>query len=246
MIVKNDVFYQRVYDVLVNLGGAPEGMRDTFLYAHCNEVHPTKEWRFQGYFGFGGKYRSETNTVDCYREDETEKRLELIKQINEALENLTKPLPILYIDMDGVVADFDSEIKKVHPFIFEHPDGDYRGRVIDEIVEADTHLFFRLEPMPGAIDAVEQLKKHYEIYFLSTPMWNVPHSFTDKRLWLEKTFGEFAKKRLILTHRKDLNMGAYLVDDRLKNGAENFSGTHIHFGTEKFPNWQSVLDHLIK
>jgi 5'(3')-deoxyribonucleotidase len=228
----------------VNLGGAPEGMRDTFLYAHCHEV-PTREWRFQGSLGFGGKYRSETNRVDCYREDETSKRLELIEQMNEALKKEEK-LPTLYIDMDGVVADFDHEIKKVHPNVFELEDGDERSRIIDEVVEADVRLFLRLQPMPGALDAIEQLKDHYEIYFLSTPMWNIPESLMDKRLWLEKTFGDFAKKRLILTHRKDLNIGEYLIDDRLKNGAEKFCGTHIHFGTPKFPNWQSVLDLLIK
>jgi 5'-nucleotidase len=247
MFVKNNTFYQQVYDILVYLGGAPEGMRDTFIYAHCHDKYPTKEWRFQGKLGFGGKYRSETNKVDCYSEDETTKRIELIKQMNETLTNLTipQPLPILYVDMDGVVADFDHEIKKVHPNVFELEDGDERSRIIDETVEADVRLFLRLKPIDGALEAIEKLKGHYNIYFLSTPMWNVPESLTDKRLWLENTFGDFAKKRLILTHRKDLNIGAYLIDDRLKNGAENFTGMHIHFGTEKFPNWESVLNFLI-
>ena len=39
-------------------------------------------------------------------------------------------------------------------------------------------------------------------------------------------------------------MGDYLIDDRLRNGAEKFNGEHIHFGTEKFPDWNSVLKYL--
>lgn len=40
-------------------------------------------------------------------------------------------------------------------------------------------------------------------------------------------------------------MGDFLVDDRLKNGASEFKGEHIHFGTEKYPNWEIIYDYLI-
>jgi hypothetical protein len=78
-----------VYDILVNPGGASEHMREAFVDAH---IHEDKffgdccdEWRFQGYLGFGGKYRSKTNKVDCYSEDENPKRIELVKEINKKL-----------------------------------------------------------------------------------------------------------------------------------------------------------------
>lgn len=103
---------------------------------------------------------------------------------------------ILMIDLDGVCADFDTEIRKIHPTIFEHEDEEYRGKIIDEIVEADVHLFERLLPIDGAIEAVTRLSNDFDIYFLSTPMWNVPESFMDKRLWVEKYFGEIAKKKI--------------------------------------------------
>lgn len=73
-------------------------------------------------------------------------------------------------------------------------------------------------------------------------MWLVPESFTGKRLWVEEHFGELATKRLILTHRKDLAIGDYLIDDRKANGAGEFTGVHIHFGTEHFPNWRKVRE----
>ena len=51
--------------------------------------------------------------------------------------------------------------------------------------------------------------------------------------------------QLILSHNKNLNIGDYLIDDRTANGAAQFMGEHIHFGSEKFPNWNSVLDYLM-
>jgi 5'-nucleotidase len=151
--------------------------------------------------------------------------------------------PLLYVDMDGVIADFDAVISKYNPAV-DTSRGEFRDAV-DEICEANTRIFLEIEPIPGGIEAVNILKDHYDIYFLSTPMWNVPDSFGDKRIWLEKHFGSFAHKRLILTHRKDLNLGKYLIDDRKTNGSEAFTGEHIHFGTDQFPTWDSVLKYLL-
>lgn len=244
IFIKNKVFYDKVYDILVETGKALPRERHDFINAFMDEKYPTSEWRFGGLLGSGGKYRS-YNKVTCYGEEETPERLKLIEEINEKLLALAnKSRAIIYIDMDGVVADFDTEIKKVHPTIFEHEDGDYRGQVIDGICEADVNIFSRLQPLTGAIESVTTLQKHAEVYFLSTPMWGVPQSFTDKRLWIEQHFGDSAKKRLILTHRKDLNMGDYLIDDRLKNGAAEFKGKHIHFGSKDFPDWKSVIKYF--
>ena len=71
-------------------------------------------------------------------------------------------------------------------------------------------------------------------------------SLSQSKEWIEKYFGDKLKKRLILTHRKDLLMGDYLIDDRTKNGADNFEGEHIHFGTEKFLRWDDVTSYLIE
>ena len=53
-----------------------------------------------------------------------------------------------------------------------------------------------------------------------------------------------AYKRLILSHHKELNHGDYLIDDRLKNGADKFQGELIHFGSDKFPDWDAVVVYL--
>ncbi|MDR1007886.1 MAG: hypothetical protein LBL65_04890 [Campylobacteraceae bacterium] len=43
-----------------------------------------------------------------------------------------------------------------------------------------------------------------------------------------------------MTHRKDLNIGDYLIDDRTRNGASDFRDESILFGSDKFSGWQIV------
>jgi 5'-nucleotidase len=49
---------------------------------------------------------------------------------------------------------------------------------------------------------------------------------------------------VIFSHNKHLNQGDYLIDDRKANGAGDFKGMHIHFGTDEFPDWAAVLKYL--
>lgn len=78
----------KIYDLLVNIGGALESERDDFIFEHVGSEYGCQEWRFSGKLGFGGKYRSERNEVDCYREDETPKRLKIIEELNNELSKL--------------------------------------------------------------------------------------------------------------------------------------------------------------
>lgn len=155
---------------------------------------------------------------------------------------------ILYIDMDGVIADFDKAMNRIAPNLplGDGPDYDVRSKMVDEIVTPLDQFFQELEPIEGAIEAVELLKDKYDVYFLSTPMSAVPHSYMGKRVWIKEHFGEWANKKLILTHRKDLCIGHILIDDRTRNGAAEFRGKLMQFGEGKaYPNWKSVLKELI-
>ena len=142
---------------------------------------------------------------------------------------------IVYIDMDGVLVDSQTAIGKLNSkTIFE-----YDGR-IDEV----PGIFSLMEPMKGAIKAFELISKHFDTYVLSTAPWNNPSSWSDKLLWVQKYLGDFAHKRLILTHHKNLNIGDYLIDDRRKRGADKFQGELILFGSDEFPDWDAVLEYL--
>mgnify|MGYP000727928084 FL=1 len=55
---------------------------------------------------------------------------------------------------------------------------------------------------------------------------------------------KLVRKRLILSHHKHLLIGDYLIDDRRFNGASEFKGEWLHFGSENFRNWNAVLNYL--
>ena len=147
-------------------------------------------------------------------------------------------LKILYIDMDNVMVDFESGLNKIFNVRPEFRKI-YEGRY-DEIPS----LFSLMDPMPGALDAYHILNEHYDTYLLSTAPWENPSAWSDKLHWV-KEYVPAAYKRLILSHHKNLNSGDYLIDDRTKNGVEFFQGEHIHFGTERFPDWEAVLEYII-
>ena len=100
--------------------------------------------------------------------------------------------------------------------------------------------------MKGAVDAFKRFdnSEKYDCYILSTAPWENPSAWMHKRMWVDQYLGMGAYKRLILSHNKHLCMGDYLIDDRTKNGAGEFSGELIQFGTNKFPDWNTVLKYL--
>ena len=117
---------------------------------------------------------------------------------------------------------------------------EYEGR-IDEV----PGLFALMDPMPGAIEAVQLLSKHFDVYILSTSPWNNPTAASDKIEWVKKHMNGVFHKRVIITHHKELLQGDYLIDDRGKNGTSEFKGEWLQFGQEQFPDWDAVLKHLL-
>ena len=137
--------------------------------------------------------------------------------------------------MDNVLVDFQSGLDQVS----EETKAAYAGR-LDEI----PGLFAKMKPMPGAIEAVHELQKHYDLFILSTAPWKNPSAWSDKVEWVTKYLDDVFHKRMVITHRKDLCQGDYLIDDRGKNGTSDFSGKWIQFGSKEFPDWDSVLKYL--
>lgn len=144
---------------------------------------------------------------------------------------------ILYVDMDNVLVDFESGIARLDEATREQ----YKDN-LDEV----PGIFSLMSPLEGAIDAFNLLSGYYDTFILSTAPWNNPSAWTDKCVWVRKYLGENGYKRLIISHRKDLNRGDYLVDDRKKNGAGEFRGELILFGAEPFRDWQTVQEYLME
>ena len=146
-------------------------------------------------------------------------------------------MKVLYVDMDNVLVNFQSGIDT----LTEDMRIKYKGRY-DEIPE----IFSKMKPKIGAIEAICALKEKYDVYILSTAPWNNSSAWSDKLNWVKQYLGEMCYKRLILTHHKKLNRGDYLIDDRENNGAGQFEGELILFGSDKFPDWNKVQDYLLQ
>ena len=154
---------------------------------------------------------------------------------------------IVYVDMDGVLVNLASEIDRQ----FLNAELPAHLREEPDLIEG---LFENPEPITGAVNAVHLLNNSgiYELFIATTAPWNNPGSLVHKRLWIEKHFGNLFYKKMFITHRKDLLIGDYLIDDRMANGAAQFRGQLLHFGVDyvtgkpnTFPNWESVIEKLL-
>lgn len=142
----------------------------------------------------------------------------------------------LFFDMDNVLVDFKSGID----LLDESVKKDFEGH-LDDV----PGIFGLMKPVEGAIEAVHKLNEVYDVYILSTAPWGNPSAWSDKVKWVTKYLDDIFHKRMIITHRKDLVEGDYLIDDRGKNGTSEFKGEWIQYGSEKFPDWNAVLKYLI-
>ena len=148
---------------------------------------------------------------------------------------------IVYVDMDGVLVDLVGCVYSTYAHALGSDDFNI-GAIVDEHVDC----FYHAEPIEGAIDAFKDLANdpRFDVYILSTAPWENIQAWTAKRVWVEKHIGKEANRRLILTHNKNLLQGDYLIDDRPNNGAAEFKGELIKFGTEEFNTWNKITTHL--
>ena len=136
----------------------------------------------------------------------------------------------IFIDMDGVIANFAKAAEE----------GGWKHR-------PDKHVNYgELEVMPGAAEALRKLNQDFDIFIASTPPWDRPDMWGAKREWIAKHF-PYLKRKLILTHRKDLLIGDILIDDSRWRGQPDFKGAWLWFGTnQRCLDWPSTLELIYK
>ena len=130
--------------------------------------------------------------------------------------------------MDGVISNFDKAAKE----------GGWTHR-------PDLKVNFRnLDLVPGAHDALIKLNQDFDIFIATTPPWSRPEVWGEKREWIGEHF-PWLKRKMILTHRKDLLIGDILIDDSRWRGQPDFKGTWLWFGTaQKCKDWKSHHPYL--
>lgn len=148
----------------------------------------------------------------------------------------------VYIDLDNTIFDYNKAYMQEREL---HPDM--------EFPQSQKGFFENLEPLPRAIEVVKALidSGKYNIFFASAPSYYNPHSYTDKRLSIEKHFGFSHVDKLILICKKDelKDDNRILIDDIESGyGQENYTN-HLVFGKKEgdgmCPDWDYVESKLL-
>lgn len=120
--------------------------------------------------------------------------------MNESLDNVIKKAEI-YVDMDGVLADFFGVWTKMIGVKNWKDVKDVDG-ALDKIRNTKD-FWINLPLTPNAsklLNSIKKVKGNYNI--LSSPLPNDPNSEPQKREWVKKMLSGFAPKRVIITHNK--------------------------------------------
>ena len=139
----------------------------------------------------------------------------------------------VFIDMDDVMTDCRGAFLR-----------DLKAHPENRWPQSRVGFFSELKPLPDAIEAVLALAeiKRIDVHLLTAPSPRNSHSYTEKRVWVEKHLGYQFVKRLHISPRKDLFSGDILVDDNMQGkGQDRFGGSLIHFRSEAYPDWTAAL-----
>ncbi len=182
----------------------------------------------------------------------TDRGRELAAEVRTKYEETMKgrPRKIVYVDMDNVLVDFDSALKLVdRETLLNYGRGGRYGSPDKDCYDEIPGLFDNMLPLGPAVDAVAFLAQHFDVYILTTAPWNNPSAWSAKLRWVKKYLDKECRKRLVITHHKELCIGDYLIDDRPDNGAKDFGrltgGEWIQFGSRRFPGWNEVLGYIM-
>lgn len=147
---------------------------------------------------------------------------------------------IIYIDMDNVIAECNARWLEIisREYGFDIVKEDMREYNFDNVIPDAymKHVFqiprrrrflLGLDPIPGAQEAVLELSRDHELYFVTTPLMDSLYAHWEKARWLMLYFG-IGEEYIIFTHHKHLLRGDVLIDDKLEN-LEKFKGYRIVF-----------------
>lgn len=168
------------------------------------------------------------------------------------------------IDMDGVIADVEAHFLNWYErdYGVNMTKDDLLGKSEEEAFPekglvrkfASTEGFFSTVPvMSGAVEALQKLQEHFEIYIVSAAM-EFPQSLVEKRRWLQEHFPFIGWKNIVLCGDKSIINTDFMVDDHIKN-LDYCQGKPIMFHAfhnldhdhhVRANNWDEVVQILMK
>jgi len=142
----------------------------------------------------------------------------------------------IFIDMDGVISDFEKGAEK-----------EAVERGVSKLSRPDLYVDYRnLDIIDGAKDALMRLSNDHDVFIASTPPWSRPDVWGHKRDWIVEHF-PYLKRKIILTHRKDLLIGDILIDDSRFRGQPDFQGEWYWFNKNwNNRNWEACMKWIYK
>ena len=129
--------------------------------------------------------------------------------------------------MDGVLADVEGQLLDWYrtKYGVTLTREDIKGRSEEELFPESGALreflftsgFFRTLPvMEGAVEAVKDLMKDYEVYIVSAAM-EFPQSLIEKQQWLAEHFPFISWRNIVFCGDKSIIDTDFLIDDHCKN-----------------------------
>lgn len=137
----------------------------------------------------------------------------------------------VFVDMDGVLVDFDSYKKLL-------------GLTGDEVKKLQG-AYLKMDPYPEAIAGIKWLiGAGYDVWIATKPPTGIALAYADKAEWVFRHLPEL-KRKLIITHDKGMlgDEGDFLIDDRPhKANCHLFKGTLIPFTEGE--TWAGVIEKI--
>lgn len=156
-------------------------------------------------------------------------------------------MSVVLVDMDGVIADWGREwdrsleafgpdaagiARHAQQTSFNLHDGctEYESRIVSALMDQPSY-YARLEPIEGALDALQaMLDAGHDVFIVTSPWVTNPTCASDKLAWIVRHLGVEWAKRVVITSDKTLVYGDVLVDDKpVVTGAFAPAWQHIIF-----------------
>ena len=137
--------------------------------------------------------------------------------------------PRIYLDMDGVVADFE---RMMHEKSLDA----HRLKLIPG-------TYINLEPMPGAINGINQLlDQGFNIFILTKIPSKNPYAAAEKLMWVRKHLPRLEDHVIVTPDKGCVGRRIdFLVDDHPEwANAHNFPGSIIQFGVDEAEEIEGV------